>query len=192
MITNDLYMDTYLLEHPVLRPGKVCICSFPGSKATRYSGIDSQNAFKQDVAVMYLLGMAEMIGLVESKEYELMGLIGPPAEILTVDIESVQGRIKYTNMPIRDFCIPDDVFISAWHDKLQGFRSVLLAGKMLGIHCMGGRGRSGTVAAMLLIDLGLNAEKAIIAVRAARPGAIETGEQEQFVRAYRHLNDDRI
>lgn len=187
MITNDLYMDTYLLEHPVLRPGKVCICSFPGSKAARYSGINPQNAFKQDLAVMHLLGMAEMIGLVESKEFELMGLVGPPTEVLSVDPEPVQGRIKYTNMPIRDFWIPDEAFISAWHDKLQEFRAVLLAGNMLGIHCMGGRGRSGTVAAMLLIDLGLNAEKAIIAVRAARPGAIETGEQEQFVRSYRRF-----
>jgi len=184
MIANHLHMDTYLLEHPVLRPGKVCICSFPGSKVARYSGIDPQNAFKQDLAVMYLLGMTEMIGLVESKEYKVMGLVGTPTEVLSVDSESVQGRIKYTNMPIRDFWIPDDAFISAWHDKLQGFRSVLLAGNMLGIHCMGGRGRSGTVAAMLLINLGLNPEKAIIAVRAARPGAIENGEQESFVRSY--------
>ncbi len=184
MIANHLHMDTYLLEHPVLRPGKVCICSFPGSKVARYSGIDPQNAFKQDLAVMYLLGMTEMIGLVESKEYKVMGLVGTPTEVLSVDSESVQGRIKYTNMPIRDFWIPDDAFISAWHDKLQGFRSVLLAGNMLGIHCMGGRGRSGTVAAMLLINLGLNPEKAIIAVRAARPGAIENGKQESFVRSY--------
>ncbi len=177
-------MDTYMLEHPVLRPGKVCICSFPGSKAAGYSELDPHYAFSQDLALMYLLGMTQMIGLVESSEYEFMGLIGGPAIVLAETTETTQGRIKYTNMPIRDFSIPDEAFIADWHDKLSGFRSVLMAGKTLGIHCMGGRGRSGTVAAMLLIHLGLNPDKAIIAVRAARPGAIENGEQERFVRAY--------
>jgi len=184
MITNKVYMDTYLLKHPVLKPGKVCICSFPGSKAAGYSEFDQHNAFRQDLAVMYLLGMPQMIGLVESSEYEFMGLSGGPAAVLAEDAETNQGRIAYTNMPIRDFSIPDEAFIADWHDKLPGFRSVLMAGKTLGIHCMGGRGRSGTVAAMLLINLGLNPEKAIIAVRAARPGAIENGQQERFVRAY--------
>ncbi len=44
MITNKVYMDTYLLEHPVLRPGKVCICSFPGSEAAGYSDLDPHDA----------------------------------------------------------------------------------------------------------------------------------------------------
>lgn len=78
--------------------------------------------------------------------------------------------------------------MTEWKRRLSGFRAVLLAGKTLGIHCMGGRGRSGTVAAMLLVELGLTPAKAILAVRAARPGAIENGEQERFVQAYRRVN----
>jgi ADP-ribosyl-[dinitrogen reductase] hydrolase len=51
-------------------------------------------------------------------------------------------------------------------------------------HCRGGLGRAGLVAALLLIETGLEAEAAIRAVRAARPGAIETAAQERYVRAY--------
>ena len=44
-------------------------------------------------------------------------------------------------------------------------------------------GRTGTIAACLLVELGLSADDAIAAVRHARsPRAIETAEQEEYVR----------
>jgi hypothetical protein len=42
-------------------------------------------------------------------------------------------------------------------------------------------GRAGTIAARLLVELGMEPRKAIASVRAVRPGAIETSEQERFV-----------
>ena len=53
------------------------------------------------------------------------------------------------------------------------------------VHCRGGRGRSGLVAARLLVELGIGNEAAIKAVRAAQPLAIETPPQEAHVRDYR-------
>jgi ADP-ribosyl-[dinitrogen reductase] hydrolase len=49
------------------------------------------------------------------------------------------------------------------------------------LHCYGGKGRTGTIAARLLVELGTAPALAIEHVRAARPGSIETREQEQFV-----------
>ena len=49
------------------------------------------------------------------------------------------------------------------------------------MHCIGGRGRSGTFAAIYLIMKGLSPEEAISAVRKIREGAIETAEQERFI-----------
>ena len=46
-------------------------------------------------------------------------------------------------------------------------------------------GRTGTIAAQLLVELGVPAEEAIVRVREARPGTIETGEQEAYVRRVR-------
>lgn len=54
------------------------------------------------------------------------------------------------------------------------------------MHCKGGLGRAGTVAARLLIEFGQAPEDAIACVRAARPGAIETHQQETYLR---QLND---
>jgi ADP-ribosyl-[dinitrogen reductase] hydrolase len=49
------------------------------------------------------------------------------------------------------------------------------------VHCRGGLGRAGTIAARLLVELGMEPTKAIASVRGVRPGAIETSEQERFV-----------
>ena len=53
--------------------------------------------------------------------------------------------------------------------------------RSIAIHCMGGLGRSGTVAAIILADLGISVQSAIGVVRQFRPGAIETRAQENFV-----------
>ncbi|KAI0829047.1 ATP dependent DNA ligase [Trametes gibbosa] len=64
------------------------------------------------------------------------------------------------------------------------------------IHCGGGKGRAGTVAACYLVAYGfarpdaeriepaMSAKDAIVALRALRPGSIETPQQEDFVSKY--------
>jgi protein-tyrosine phosphatase len=52
------------------------------------------------------------------------------------------------------------------------------------VHCRGGLGRSGTIAALLLIEFGLPNGLAVAQVRIARPGAIDIAEQEEYVRRY--------
>ena len=49
------------------------------------------------------------------------------------------------------------------------------------VHCLGGLGRAGTIAATTLVARGLAPEPAIAAVRATREGAVQTSEQERFV-----------
>jgi protein-tyrosine phosphatase len=49
------------------------------------------------------------------------------------------------------------------------------------VHCRGGVGRAGTVAARILVELGTPATEAVRQVRAARAGAIETRSQLEHV-----------
>ena len=63
----------------------------------------------------------------------------------------------------------------------------LITGKNILLHCWGGKGRAGTVAAILLIEFGENKNEAINIVRAKRKGAIESTKQEEFVLNYRPL-----
>lgn len=52
------------------------------------------------------------------------------------------------------------------------------------IHCKGGLGRTGLIAACALVAAGMDADRAIKAVRSARKGTIENAAQADFVRAF--------
>ncbi|MDP7292161.1 MAG: hypothetical protein QF497_08015, partial [Verrucomicrobiota bacterium] len=63
-------------------------------------------------------------------------------------------------------------------------------GESIVLHCKGGLGRTGTIAARLLVELGMTPGNAILAVREARPGAIETSAQETYVLACKPVPED--
>ena len=62
-------------------------------------------------------------------------------------------------------------------------------GKRLVIHCAFGLGRSGTFAAKILTTFGVSPGIAIKRVRSARPGAIESQIQKDYLFDRRQLND---
>jgi atypical dual specificity phosphatase len=67
----------------------------------------------------------------------------------------------------------------------------LRRGVRVAVHCGAGLGRSGTLLAAYLVSQGFAPDAAIDQVRAARPGSIETLEQETAVHhfAHRHASD---
>ena len=96
---------------------------------------------------------------------------------------AVKGSgIRYYHFPIEDGGIPDLTFEKLWNTSGPHLREELLQGGKILIHCKGGLGRSGMIAARLLVELGtMTSEEAIRRVRVSRPGAIETREQERHV-----------
>ena len=99
--------------------------------------------------------------------------------------EAVKGSgIRYYRLPIEDVDIPDAAFEKSWETSGAQLREELLRGGKILIHCKGGLGRSGMIAARLIVELGATTpEEAIRRVRASRPGTIETHAQEEHVLA---------
>lgn len=64
--------------------------------------------------------------------------------------------------------------------RLRGWRGS--AGRSLP-HCKGGLGRAGMVAAQPLVELGMQPDAAIRAIRAARAGTIELAARAPYLRA---------
>jgi hypothetical protein len=67
----------------------------------------------------------------------------------------------------------------------------LANGDTVVIHCMGGLGRAGTIAACVLVARGVAPSRAVELVREARPGAVENRAQVTFVRRFRDALQDR-
>lgn len=92
------------------------------------------------------------------------------------------GPDAWLHLPIVDGDIPDQHFEKKWEQHGPALHELLRGGRRVLVHCLGGLGRTGTVAARLLVETGVIPDTAIDLVRKARPGAIETENQETYVR----------
>lgn len=89
--------------------------------------------------------------------------------------------MRWIHAPIVDVSVPGRDFEQQWSDVRGAIRMCLSGGGKVVVHCRGGLGRTGLVAARLLVEEGCDAREAIKRVRQARPGAIETQTQEAYV-----------
>ena len=119
-------------------------------------------------------GAAAVVTLLEPKELTLLGVEGLGQEIS-------RRNMLWFHLPIADVSIPSEKFEQDWDVAGGELRSILRRKLDVLVHCRGGLGRAGTIAARLLVELGMEPKKAIASVRSARPGAIETSDQERFV-----------
>jgi ADP-ribosyl-[dinitrogen reductase] hydrolase len=119
-------------------------------------------------------GAAAVVTLLEPKELALLRVESLGEEVL-------RRNMLWFHLPIVDVSTPDEHFEQAWDVAGEELRSILRGGSNVLVHCRGGLGRAGTIAARLLVELGMDPATAIAGVRAVRPGAIERSDQERFV-----------
>lgn len=98
--------------------------------------------------------------------------------------------LDWLHLPIADFSIPDDGFEAQWLVHGRTIRTLLRGGTDVVVHCKGGLGRAGMIAARLLAEMGVPPDDAIRLVRKARRGAIETSSQLALVRRTLAITDD--
>lgn len=143
-----------------------------------------------DLDTIAAWGAAAVVTLVEQHELETLKVAGMGT--------AVRARhMEWLHLPIADVSTPCSAFERAWVRAGASLRTLLRNGFSVLVHCKGGLGRAGTIAARLLVELGADPASAIRQVRTVRPGAIETGAQERFVLALPTLveaspaNDDK-
>ena len=92
-----------------------------------------------------------------------------------------EHHLLWQQFPITNFGVPDAPALALLPGLLDELKHSLTSGKSVLLHCFAGLGRAGTVAALLLIELGLDGQEAIEHVRHYRPGAIESQVQEALI-----------
>jgi ADP-ribosyl-[dinitrogen reductase] hydrolase len=119
-------------------------------------------------------GAVALVTLIEPHEMEALGVQQLGAAV-------ADRHLEWLHLPIPDVSVPGPDFEQAWQDHGAGLRARLRDGFDIVVHCKGGLGRAGTVAARLLVELGTGPRQAIRRVRSVRPGALETAAQETYV-----------
>jgi protein-tyrosine phosphatase len=123
--------------------------------------------------------------------------IGTVVSLLTkdeeadLDLQNEAASVKNAGMKFLSFPIPDrqvpasEAGVTATIEKLE---AVLARGNSILVHCRQGIGRTGLIAASLLIMKGLSPGAAVEAVSAARGAAVpETPEQRRWIDHYATL-----
>jgi len=96
-----------------------------------------------------------------------------------------RGRgLAWFHLPIRDVSVPSPRFEQDWLTVGPLLHAFLDQGEAVVLHCKGGLGRTGLVACRLLIERGVAPGRALVDVRGARPGAVETQAQEGYLRVH--------
>ncbi|MBA1146938.1 dual specificity protein phosphatase family protein [Ectothiorhodospiraceae bacterium WFHF3C12] len=138
---------------------------------------------RADLEPLHSWGAAWLVTLMESHELAFFGL-----EDLGLHARS--AGLAWLHAPIADFAAPGAEFERVWARRGNEVQDHLRDGGRVAIHCLAGLGRTGTVAARILIELGYAPDEAVASVRAVRPGAIQSHDQLDYVmnRRWRHPN----
>ncbi len=158
--------------------GRIGITFAPGKQQPDGQTGAHRRDLGADLDAIAAWNAAVVVTLVEPHELDSLGIAGLGAEVR-------RRHMEWHHWPIQDYGVPDAAFEAAWPAHSIILRTLLACGGRVLIHCKGGLGRAGTISARLLVEGGIAPADAIRAVRAVRPGAIETGPQERWVAAGR-------
>ncbi|MEN0068401.1 MAG: dual specificity protein phosphatase family protein [Myxococcota bacterium] len=149
----------------------------PGLTIGPAPGSYGSSTYAADLQQLHAAGFRSLVSLIKDPEYAHLVDESSREEAL---LQCEELGMATLHVPIEDFSAPQSSDI----DEIGRFIQRQTAPVYL--HCMAGLGRSGTVAAALLIQQGMSTEDAILLVRWARPGAIQSDVQERFLSALRN------
>jgi len=150
------------------RPGRLGMTLCPGR-------MDRGRDLAADLVSLRETGATVLVTLATREELAWAG-------VPDLDVHARAAGLETIAMPIRDQEAPSD---AAMTELTLAIREKLDAGHSVVVHCMGGLGRSGLVAACVLVDRGRSPSEALAAVREARgPRAVESITQERALVAH--------
>ncbi len=168
--TGALHIDMVQLPSG----GTLGLCHCPGRSGTDGRGRRWRRDLADDLAAIEAWGARIVVTLIESQEFVSLGV---PSFA-----QAVCGyAFAWRHVTIPDMRPPQAQALQAWQKSGPAVLAALRRGERVLVHCAAGLGRTGTMAAKLLVEFGVPPAEAISRVRAARPGTLETAEQEAFV-----------
>ena len=168
------------IQLPAGIPGKLRITFAPGKHGpAELSSAVHERDLQLDLLSLVELKTDVLAGFTEAHEMEKLSV---PLPRLQASAERL--GIRYLHFALPDMSTPrgEQEEGQAALEFARELAERVKHGETVTVYCRRGLGRSGMMAAAVLIILGEDADQAIQAVRTARNGAIQTAAKETFVR----------
>lgn len=154
--------------------GKLGLTFCPGKRDPAALSGHWHRDLEADLQVIIRWGASMLVTVMEPWELEHL-------QVPALGRRATELGLEWMQLALVDGGTPDCAAEKTWRPKLADLTSRLCAGERLVVHCRGGLGRTGLVAARLLIELGESPAEALARVRRERPGAVETRAQEAYL-----------
>lgn len=154
--------------------GMIGMLGCPGRNGLDGQGRCWSRVLVDDLAAIKAWRADMLISLIEPHEFDKLGVPGFARAV-------ADAGLVWHHLPIPDMHTPDATTLAAWAKSGPEILASLGDGGRVAIHCAAGLGRTGTIAAKIMVALGVPGGVAIANVRSARPGTIETAAQEFYV-----------
>ncbi len=147
--------------------GALLLTPCPGTKGTE---------LKASLEQLKAQGVEALVTALSYEEMEKAGVAELPA------LSEALG-IAWFYQPIEDDCAPEEDFAARWQKSSPELQATLDKGSKVALHCMGGSGRTGLLAAHILLQRGWQLDRIKEEVKALRPGAFSKQVQIDYIDA---------
>jgi hypothetical protein len=150
--------------------GQIGMTGMPGETTDKLSPFMEIVDLDSQLARIKAWGASLLLSLVQDFEYS------------ADDFDNrIPEGIYHIKLPIVDSGIPDSSWEDSWKKEGPKARGILREGGKICIHCVGGHGRTGTIAVRILVELGMKSFDAVKLVRGVRPKCIESPQQWEYL-----------
>ena len=141
-ITHPLRIDDLAIGN-----GRLGITFCPGKKGDSIFGAAWDRDIDLDLDAVKGWGASAVLSLIKDHEFEMLGVskLGEVVKLRGID---------WFHFPIRDLDTPTDDAMDTWAALSAQLHGVLERGGRVVVHCRGGLGRAGTIAALILTERG--------------------------------------
>ena len=154
---------------PLEQGGGLIFTPCPGTK-----GVDLQTS----VAQLEQAGASAIVTLMPETEMARF-------EVAALPSVCAQHGLQWFHLPVEDDMAPTAEFQQRWEKQQGSINRMLDEKRTLAIHCRGGSGRTGLMAAIILLGRGIPFERVVSMVQALRPNALKLQPHVDYLTSIR-------
>jgi protein-tyrosine phosphatase len=100
-----------------------------------------------------------------------------------------QNGMAWFQFPVEDDAAPDEAFERTRQARKSEVLSLIRQERCVAIHCRGGSGRTGFMAAIIMRELGIDAEEMVNRVKSLRPNSLKLAAHTDYLSTHYDMNN---